>query len=183
MKDNHKITVEAVMQKMKETLGDKAVGHDSIWLPDHDLGSNDNQNILNINSLLLKGNIISEWPITSHRRRIGRFIIFGKRLVRKLLRWYINPILDQQREFNISIAEELVNQLKITNNRIDEQNKEQLVMYSNLVEFCRTIIYTYVDKDPEIALALAVGLYKTSGKSEFLELIDQINSRLIIKEL
>lgn len=61
----------------------------------------------------LKWNIVTEWLITSHRKTIGRFIVFGKKVVRKLLRWYINPPFDQQREFNGSVTRSIniVNEL------------------------------------------------------------------------
>lgn len=51
-----------------------------------------------------KWDIPSEWIITSHRKGIGRFIVFGKKVIRKLLRWYINPSWDQQRDFNASVT-------------------------------------------------------------------------------
>jgi len=44
--------------------------------------------------------IVADRSITSHRKWIGRFIVFGKRVVRKLLRWYINPIAEDQTRFN-----------------------------------------------------------------------------------
>jgi 2-polyprenyl-3-methyl-5-hydroxy-6-metoxy-1,4-benzoquinol methylase len=61
----------------------------------------------------LKWNILTEWFITSHRKTLGRLIVFGKKAVRKILRWYINPPIDQQREFNGSVTRSLnvVNEL------------------------------------------------------------------------
>ncbi len=46
----------------------------------------------------------SERPITSHRRIIGRFIVFGKKVLRKISRWYINPIVEAQNKFNGEIT-------------------------------------------------------------------------------
>jgi len=46
----------------------------------------------------------AEKPITSHRRVIGRFIVFGKKAARKLLRWYINPIIEEQNRFNAQLT-------------------------------------------------------------------------------
>lgn len=51
-----------------------------------------------------KWNVITHNNITSHRKILGRFIVFIKRVIRKSLKWYINPIMDQQREFNASIT-------------------------------------------------------------------------------
>jgi 2-polyprenyl-3-methyl-5-hydroxy-6-metoxy-1,4-benzoquinol methylase len=49
-------------------------------------------------------NVSPEYKITSHRRIIGRFIVLGKKVVRKFLRWYINPAFEKQRIFNGSVT-------------------------------------------------------------------------------
>ena len=38
--------------------------------------------------------------IYSHRKIIGKAIVFGKKVVRKFLKWYINPFAEQQIAFN-----------------------------------------------------------------------------------
>lgn len=72
--------------------------------------------------------------ITSHRRIIGKVIIFVKKVMRKLLSWYITPMVMQQNEFNAfttkvlnsmneKIAEIEANKMKIEenfNNRLIE---------------------------------------------------------------
>ncbi|MFZ3102066.1 MAG: class I SAM-dependent methyltransferase, partial [Desulfitobacteriaceae bacterium] len=55
----------------------------------------------------LNWNISLENNITSHRKIIGRFIVLGKKVIRKFLRWYINPLLDRQREFNGGVTRSL----------------------------------------------------------------------------
>jgi hypothetical protein len=47
-------------------------------------------------------------PITWETRLVGRLGAYTKRAVRLLLRWYINPIVEQQNRFNSSIARTLV---------------------------------------------------------------------------
>lgn len=44
--------------------------------------------------------IQDDFNITSHRKYIGRFIVFGKKVVRKFLRWYIHPIAEKQTIYN-----------------------------------------------------------------------------------
>lgn len=44
--------------------------------------------------------IQDEFQITSHRKVIGRFLIWGKKFVRKFLRWYIHPIAEKQTIYN-----------------------------------------------------------------------------------
>jgi hypothetical protein len=43
-------------------------------------------------------------PITWDLRIVGRLGAYTKRLVRILLRWYINPIVEQQNRFNSATA-------------------------------------------------------------------------------
>jgi hypothetical protein len=47
-------------------------------------------------------------PITWDLRIIGRLGAYTKRLVRILLRWYINPIVEQQNRFNSATARAIV---------------------------------------------------------------------------
>lgn len=54
-----------------------------------------------------KWDVNSEFNITSHRKKIGKFIVQGKKIVRKFLRWYINPLFSKQKEFNASVTRAL----------------------------------------------------------------------------
>lgn len=47
-------------------------------------------------------------PITWDLPVVGRFGSYTKRLVRILLRWYINPIVEQQNRFNSATARAIV---------------------------------------------------------------------------
>lgn len=171
-----------------------------------------------INNVNLRWNILTDRLITSHRKMFGRFIVMGKRIVRKTLRWYINPLFDQQREFNGSVTRSL----NILGEIIDQQNyglnkqiadyelltkqndvlQQQLSIYKDMVldqkesykkqltlltnasiELGKTLVYMYADKDTEIALALAVEINRITGKQEFMDIIEKLNKRLVIKEL
>ena len=50
-------------------------------------------------------------PITWDLRIVGRLGAYTKRLVRTLLRWYINPIVEQQNRFNSAVARATVEML------------------------------------------------------------------------
>ena len=50
-------------------------------------------------------------PITWETRILGRLNAYTKRLVRLLLRWYINPIVEQQNRFNSAVARTTVEML------------------------------------------------------------------------
>jgi len=71
----------------------------------------------------LAWNINTEYPINSHRKRLGYFIVLGKKLVRKFLRWYITPPLDQQREFNGSVSRSLNDLRNIVHNQSQSLQK------------------------------------------------------------
>lgn len=47
-------------------------------------------------------------PITWDLRIVGRLGAYAKRLVRVLLRWYINPVVEQQNRFNSATARAIV---------------------------------------------------------------------------
>lgn len=47
-------------------------------------------------------------PITWDLRIVGRLGAYTKRVVRLLLRWYINPIVEQQNRFNSATARAIV---------------------------------------------------------------------------
>lgn len=48
--------------------------------------------------------VTAHLPITWDLRIVGRFGAYAKRLVRILLRWYINPIVEQQNRANSATA-------------------------------------------------------------------------------
>ncbi|MGP8161160.1 MAG: hypothetical protein ACLQGJ_08055 [Candidatus Dormibacteria bacterium] len=46
-------------------------------------------------------------PLRSTRPVVGGVIVFGKRVVRRLLAWYVAPIAQDQTRFNLAILREL----------------------------------------------------------------------------
>ncbi len=47
---------------------------------------------------------VAQRPITSHRKFIGSFIVFFKKVVRKLTKFYVEPVALQQTEFNNTVT-------------------------------------------------------------------------------
>ncbi|WP_160044146.1 methyltransferase domain-containing protein [Paenibacillus sp. USDA918EY] len=72
-----------------------------------------------------------EFLITSHRRFIGKFIVLGKKFVRKFLRWYVGPAFLKQRNFNISATKNInsINDLLI---KIMDERKELMNKFNEL---------------------------------------------------
>jgi hypothetical protein len=46
--------------------------------------------------------IASSRPLASGRPALGRVMVFGKRVMRRLLAWYVAPIADDQTRYNIA---------------------------------------------------------------------------------
>ena len=51
--------------------------------------------------------VSAHWGIVSEVPGAGRFLVLGKRVMRILLRWYINPIVEQQNAFNDAVVRSL----------------------------------------------------------------------------
>jgi len=86
------------------------------------------QSSSSMNELLREQSILNrtwsysaDYLISSHRRWIGRFIVLGKKVIRKCLRWYINPVVDKQVQFNATVVR-AINQLV----DLTRQNSEAL---------------------------------------------------------
>ncbi|MEK4438313.1 class I SAM-dependent methyltransferase [Paenibacillus sp. FSL K6-2862] len=84
-------------------------------------------------------NVSAERPITSHRKKSGKFIVFGKKIVRKFLRWYIETPFKAQAEFNGSVTRSLneaTNLLVVAKNTIDQlmASHHDLLNKVNLIE-------------------------------------------------
>ncbi|BBI35680.1 class I SAM-dependent methyltransferase [Cohnella abietis] len=62
-------------------------------------------------------NVNPEYEITSHRPVIGKLIVFGKKIARKLLRGYVSNAFHKQREFNASVTRAL----NALNEKLDEE--------------------------------------------------------------
>lgn len=48
--------------------------------------------------------VVTDTPIISHKKVIGKLIIYVREWMRKTLRWYIDPPIVQQREFNKNVS-------------------------------------------------------------------------------
>lgn len=67
-------------------------------------------------------NYTAEYPIVSHRKLMGSILVFGKKVVRKLLRWYVNPVVEKQVGFNatmVQVINEFTSQFKQMNASVE----------------------------------------------------------------
>ena len=65
----------------------------------------------------------SHWTIKSHRAVLGDFIVFGKKILRKLFGWYIRPITEQQTQFNANVTR-ILNEFNLIMNRLIENDSK-----------------------------------------------------------
>lgn len=69
----------------------------------------------------------AHWGIVSDAPAVGRIIVLGKRAIRVGLRWYVNPIVEQQNAFNDASTRALYelqaenDRLRAELNRIDKK--------------------------------------------------------------
>jgi hypothetical protein len=61
--------------------------------------------------------VSAHWGIASDLPVVGRFLVLFRRAQRILLRWYINPIVDQQNAFNDAVVRAL-HDLQTENDRL-----------------------------------------------------------------
>lgn len=67
--------------------------------------------------------IQSEKQIKSHRKVTGKYIVLGKKIIRKLLRWYISPIIREQNMYN-SYSTRTLNDIKVLIEKLVDDNKK-----------------------------------------------------------
>lgn len=70
-----------------------------------------------INDVARLATVTSHWGIVSQIPVAGRIIVIAKRILRIALRWYINPIVDQQNAFNDAVLRAL-HDLQAENDRL-----------------------------------------------------------------
>lgn len=68
--------------------------------------------------------VTAHWGISSNLPVLGRPIVMAKRLVRIGLRWYINPIVEQQNAFNDSVVTALY-ALQAENDRLRAELRDR----------------------------------------------------------
>ncbi|MEK3764645.1 FkbM family methyltransferase [Solibacillus sp. FSL K6-4121] len=63
------------------------------------------------------------FKITSHRKTSGRFIVLLKKIIRKCISWYIEPVFEKQRQYNIAATKSLNALLGTVNNLSHYKNE------------------------------------------------------------
>jgi O-antigen chain-terminating methyltransferase len=74
-------------------------------------------------------NVSAERPITSHRKVAGKFIVFTKKIIRKMLRWYVSQTFELQSAFNGSVTRsinEITNTLQTIVAKMEQLDSKSL---------------------------------------------------------
>lgn len=113
------INVKEIMRQIKENIAKRNIPNQSHLFQERLYESPKNVHLSELEEFQFVLNRIwrysADAPITSHRS-YGKLIIFAKKIIRKLLRWYINPVVEKQVEFNAHAVRAL--------NSVTEQLKE-----------------------------------------------------------
>lgn len=123
--DLENINVEDIMRQIREKIKSQGIIDEEI---DMNTTIEEHERISDYLSMTnATCSVIADKQITSHRKFIGKIIVFIKRTIRKSIHWYTYPVVEQQNEFN-SYATRTLNamnkHIEILNSRIAELEKE-----------------------------------------------------------
>ncbi len=121
-------------------------------------------------------NISAHLPITwGGPPLVGRGIAYAKRATRRALRWYINPIVEQQNNYNASVTRALLQ----TNAYLEQLTREQSTLEQRLtaLEFllsARPDAVAELDIQPEIIVAPPEQVYTAPDTEPEIELEEEL---------
>ncbi len=123
--------------------------------------------------------VIADKKITSHRKIIGKIIVFIKRAIRKCTHWYIAPIVEQQNEFNTYAIRTLnaINEKIKKLEQLEEYKKGKINFdymgfenkYRGSQDDIKKKLYSYVEYFENCDNVLDIGC----GRGEFLEILKE----------
>lgn len=121
--DIENINIEDIMTQIRKKIKDSGVVDEEIKFDKNSSEEEMLQEYLRIVNNTCS--VISDRNITSHRRGIGKAIVLLKRMVRKTIHWYTQPIVEQQNEFN-AYATRTLNSMTARLEKIDGGINEQI---------------------------------------------------------
>lgn len=187
--DIENINIEDIMKQIRKKIKDSGVTDEEI-----DFNKNSSEEDMLQDYLTMTNNtcsVISDRNITSHRKGIGKVIVLLKRMIRKSIHWYTQPIVEQQNEFN-AYATRTLNSMAAKLKEIDEMNNKINILEEDLNKRKEKIHFNYFKfeekyrgSQDEIKDRLKVYLeyFKEAnnildigcGRGEFLELLKENN--------
>lgn len=122
--DDNNINVEKIMEQIKKEISRREYKNDLVQTLEKGAktASFNLYQLEEYQSLINRTwNYSANYPISSHRKYIGKLIIFVKKCIRKLLGWYINPLVEKQVEFNANMVQ-AYNELIIQLRKLEDSN-------------------------------------------------------------
>lgn len=138
--DLDNINIEEIMCKIREKIEKSGIIDEEI---EFNLSTSEEE-MLSENLRMVNGswNVSSYDNIHSHRRVIGKIIVFIKKVIRKSIFWYIDPIVQQQNEFN-SFATRTLNSMNVKLNNMEKEIENIKKDYDNRLEIYNNRLQDY----------------------------------------
>lgn len=128
--DESIISSSELMNRLELSVSDKGIGLSS-YSPNEGNAESDciQQSLEKIGILVDRLEslyTIYEVPIRSHRKYLGKYIVFSKKVFRKLTRWFVHPYINQQNSINqlvVKLIREIIEVEKILISTIEQEKK------------------------------------------------------------
>ncbi|WP_405175127.1 methyltransferase domain-containing protein [Paenibacillus sp. FSL H8-0261] len=180
--NDEEINVQEIIAKMKAELGKHNINEDLSSVTFEYYERTDASSI-DLKELYSKVDIVNrswhsnpEFSITSHRKVLGPFIVNAKKLVRKMMRWYVNPYATSQNEFNGNVTRTMnemftqfkntVDQFQVINKQLDEA-KANLSKKDEQIEMLQKQYKKVADKYEALNKSLNEAEYAELNKKVF----------------
>lgn len=138
--DLENINIEDIMNQIRKKIQEKGVIDEEI---EFDQTSSEEEMLSEylrmVNNLW---DVSSYDNIHSHRKTLGKIIVFIKKVIRKSIFWYIDPIVQQQNEFN-SFATRTLNSMNVKLNNMENEIQNIKKDYNNKLENYNNILENY----------------------------------------
>ncbi len=127
----------------------------------------------------LTGQVTTEFPMGSGRKVIGPLIVFTKKVIRRLMRTYIDAVFRQQNEFNAS----MVKALELLEETIRERREREAASISRVLSYRleaedRETVQTMLEPVVQLLQGQQV-VELASGRGDFLEAAQEQNLGVI----
>lgn len=144
------INIEEVMQEIRARLANSEISTKVSEINSFEAVHRLSDPVERLNEMAMHNNqnwdIDIDFPITSHRKFLGPVISLAKRIVRKLLRWYISRPWEQQIAFNASVMETIQGIAEEAKQGLNDAEKNKSKMMDELKHYIDQNVKDMSDK-------------------------------------
>lgn len=184
--DIDNVNTEEIMKQIRQKIKDMGIVDEIIEINNNSDETDCSDDYIHMANAACT--VIADKKITSHRKVIGKVIVFFKRAIRKCTHWYIAPIVEQQNEFNsysvrsINTLNEKIKKLEEKIERLEKLEEERNAKlkfdyigfenkYRGSQEEITRKLYSYIEYFENCDNVLDIGC----GRGEFLEILKEKN--------